>query len=262
MASSSAAAVAGNMPAPATRLEPDAIGVAQDMVIGMASSAPAATIGLVAGRARRGDRLRQRAGPAADRGPDDDHRERLPPVQHVERQLRGVVRVGRPGDQPLPGVPHRVADGRRLHHRHGRGDPAARPLGAGGVRLHLHRTPGRGSPSAAWSGVVMLVIAVVGIKITAKTQVGMALVEYLILIGPRRGRPGLGAQPPPGHAAHHQGLVQPVRHRRQGRRGGRVPDRGVRLRRLGRHPVRQRRGQAPAAPTRGGRRSSRSASSR
>jgi amino acid transporter len=32
-------------------------------------------------------------------------------------------------------------------------------------------------------GVVMLVIAVVGIKITAKTQVGMALVEYLILIG-------------------------------------------------------------------------------
>src|ERR1700720_2011727 len=35
------------MPAPATRLEPDAIGVAQDMVIGMASSAPAATIGLV-----------------------------------------------------------------------------------------------------------------------------------------------------------------------------------------------------------------------
>ena len=47
MASSSAAAVAGNTPASATRLEPDAIGVAQDMVIGMASSAPAATIGLV-----------------------------------------------------------------------------------------------------------------------------------------------------------------------------------------------------------------------
>src|SRR5580658_10752892 len=34
------------VPAPATRLEPDAIGVAQDTVIGMASSAPAATIGL------------------------------------------------------------------------------------------------------------------------------------------------------------------------------------------------------------------------
>jgi amino acid transporter len=35
------------VPAPAARLEPNAIGVAQDMVIGMASSAPAATIGLV-----------------------------------------------------------------------------------------------------------------------------------------------------------------------------------------------------------------------
>ena len=31
---------------PAARLEPNAIGVAQDTVIGMASSAPAATIGL------------------------------------------------------------------------------------------------------------------------------------------------------------------------------------------------------------------------
>ena len=29
----------------------------------------------------------------------------------------------------------------------------------------------------------MLVIAVVGIRITARTQVGMALVEYLILVG-------------------------------------------------------------------------------
>ena len=29
----------------------------------------------------------------------------------------------------------------------------------------------------------MLVIAVVGIKITARTQVGMAIVEYVILVG-------------------------------------------------------------------------------
>ena len=40
------AALAGSSTAPAARLEPDAIGVAQDTVIGMASSAPAATIGL------------------------------------------------------------------------------------------------------------------------------------------------------------------------------------------------------------------------
>src|SRR3984957_15370803 len=40
------AAVAGTAGTPAARLEPDAIGVAQDVVIGMASSAPAATGGL------------------------------------------------------------------------------------------------------------------------------------------------------------------------------------------------------------------------
>ena len=32
-------------------------------------------------------------------------------------------------------------------------------------------------------GLIMLVIAVIGIKITARVQVGMALVEYLILVG-------------------------------------------------------------------------------
>ena len=40
------ATLAGASTAPRPRLEPDAIGVAQDTVIGMASSAPAATIGL------------------------------------------------------------------------------------------------------------------------------------------------------------------------------------------------------------------------
>src|SRR6185437_2005782 len=32
-------------------------------------------------------------------------------------------------------------------------------------------------------GIVMLIIAIVGIRITARTQVGIALIEYLILIG-------------------------------------------------------------------------------
>src|SRR6266705_681203 len=42
----SPATVAGITPAPGATLEPDAIGAAQDTIIGMASSAPAATIGL------------------------------------------------------------------------------------------------------------------------------------------------------------------------------------------------------------------------
>src|SRR6202167_4104118 len=46
MADQSAATLAGTASAPVARLEPDAIGVAQDTVIGMASSAPAATVGL------------------------------------------------------------------------------------------------------------------------------------------------------------------------------------------------------------------------
>src|SRR5258708_329883 len=46
MTDRSAAAVTGAAPAPPARLEPNAIGVAQDTVIGMASSAPAATVGL------------------------------------------------------------------------------------------------------------------------------------------------------------------------------------------------------------------------
>ncbi|HUC59963.1 MAG TPA: APC family permease [Streptosporangiaceae bacterium] len=41
-----APALAGNAPGPTARLEPDAIGVAQDTVIGMASSAPGVSVGL------------------------------------------------------------------------------------------------------------------------------------------------------------------------------------------------------------------------
>ena len=40
------APVAETTPPSGTRLEPDAIGAAQDTIIGMASSAPAATVGL------------------------------------------------------------------------------------------------------------------------------------------------------------------------------------------------------------------------
>src|SRR6201987_2186829 len=46
MSEQAAASVSGTMPSPVARLEPNAIGVVQDTVIGMASSAPAATVGL------------------------------------------------------------------------------------------------------------------------------------------------------------------------------------------------------------------------
>src|ERR1700742_3302781 len=47
MTEPSATALPGTAPAPPTRLEPDAIGVAQDTVIGMATSAPAAVVALI-----------------------------------------------------------------------------------------------------------------------------------------------------------------------------------------------------------------------
>src|SRR5271155_4874541 len=46
MTEQTAPAATGAAPAPLARLEPNAIGAAQDTVIGMASSAPAATVGL------------------------------------------------------------------------------------------------------------------------------------------------------------------------------------------------------------------------
>src|SRR5579862_3083621 len=46
MTEPSATALPGTAPAPPARLEPDAIGVAQDTVIGMATSAPAAVVAI------------------------------------------------------------------------------------------------------------------------------------------------------------------------------------------------------------------------
>src|SRR5581483_7903542 len=46
MSERSATALPSTVPVPPTRLEPDAIGVAQDTVIGMATSAPAAVVAL------------------------------------------------------------------------------------------------------------------------------------------------------------------------------------------------------------------------
>ena len=46
MTDHSAATVAGIARVPSAKLEPDAIGAAPDTIIGMASSAPAATVGL------------------------------------------------------------------------------------------------------------------------------------------------------------------------------------------------------------------------
>ena len=237
-------AVEGTGLAPAARLEPDAIGVAQDTVIGMASSAPAATIGLsLAGLA---------AATAYGSGPillltaipmliiANAYRRCNMWNANCGASFEWVGRAINPYLGFLTGWLMVVA--------YIIGTVAEILLLGPSVLAVFGSTS---TNTWAWIaigsavGVIMLVIAVVGIRITARAQVGMAVVEYLILIGLAIAGLVFGARPPPGTLPDHQGLVQPVRDRRQGQRGGRVPDRGVRLRRLGRHPVRQRGGQAP-----------------
>ena len=198
----------------------------------------------VAGCLGGGDRLRQRADLDPHRHPDADHCQRLPAAEPVEGEHRRVLRVGRPGDQPLSRLPDRLADDRRLHHRDGGRGAPARPVGARRVRLQFHEHLGlrghrlRGGPDHAGDRRGRYQDHGPG-----PGQHGPGGVPDPDRPGDRR--PGVRAGPPPRLGADHQGLVQPVRRQRQGRRGGRVPGRGVRLRRLGRHPVRQRGSQAP-----------------
>jgi amino acid transporter len=182
VASSSAAAVAGNMPAPVTRLEPDAIGVAQDTVIGMASSAPAATIGLVL------------AGLVAATAYGSGLILLLMalPMMVIANAYRRCNTWNANCGASFEWV------GRAINPYLGflTGWLMVAAYITGTVAEILLLGPSVlavfGSTSTnAWAWIVigsvvaavMLVVAVVGIKITAKTQVGMALIEYLILVG-------------------------------------------------------------------------------
>jgi amino acid transporter len=181
MTDSSSTALAGTT-APAARLEPDAIGVAQDTVIGMASSAPAASVALT---------------------------------------LTALVAAVHYGTGPvilLTAIPMLIIANsyRRLNLWNANcgasfewvGRSISPDLGfltgwlmiaayviatVSGIEVlgpSVLAVFGQNS-SSTWAnigigtavGLVMLIIAIVGIRITARTQVGMATVEYVILIG-------------------------------------------------------------------------------
>jgi amino acid transporter len=180
MASSSA--VAGNVPVPVPRLQPDAIGAAQDTVIGMASSAPAATIGLSLAALAA----------AAAYGSGPVLLLMAVPMMVIANAYRrcnmwnancgaSFEWVGRAIDPYLG-----FLTGWLMVVAYIIGTVAEILLLGPSVLAVFGSTS---TNTWAWIaigsavGVLMLVIAVVGIKITAKTQVGMALVEYLILIG-------------------------------------------------------------------------------
>src|SRR6185312_5604750 len=176
------AAVVGIPPAPPARLEPNAIGVAQDTVIGMASSAPAATVGLsVAALA---------AATAYGSGPililtaipmliiANSYRRLNLWNANCGASFEWVGRAINPYLGFLTGwlmvaayIIGTVAEVLLL------GPSVLAVFGSNSTSTWAYVGIG------AAVGVVMLVIAVVGIRITARVQVGMALVEYLILIG-------------------------------------------------------------------------------
>ena len=181
MADQTAASLPSAGPAHAARLEPDAIGVAQDTVIGMASSAPAASVGLT---------------------------------------LTGVAAATAYGTGPiiiLTAIPMLIIANayRRLNVWNANCGASFEWVGRA-INPYLGFLTGwlmiaayviatvsgvevlgpsvlavfGSNSTSTWSniaigtavGLVMLIIAVVGIRFTAKSQVAMAAVEYTILM--------------------------------------------------------------------------------
>jgi len=182
MSEQTASSVAGAMPAPVARLEPDAIGVAQDTVIGMASSAPAATVGLsllvlvTATGYGAGPILLLTAIPMLIIA--NAYRRLNLWNANCGASFEWVGRAINPYLGYLTGwlmvaayIIGTVAEVLLL------GPSVLAVFGSTSNNTNAYILIGIAV------GIVMLVIAIVGIRITARTQVGMALVEYLILIG-------------------------------------------------------------------------------
>src|SRR5438270_9086396 len=178
----SGATAAGITPAPGAKLEPDAIGAAQDTVSGMASSAPAATVGLslaalaaataygsgpilvltaipmliIANACRRLNLWRANTGAS---------------FEWVGRAinpylgfLTGWLMISAYVIATVSGV---------------------EVLGPSVLAIFGSNSNSTWANIAISTAValLMLVIAVIGIRITARTQVGMAFIEYAILVG-------------------------------------------------------------------------------
>src|SRR5262245_11248102 len=182
MSERTASSVAGSVPSPVARLEPNAIGVAQDTVIGMASSAPAATVGLsiallaAATAYGAGPILLLTAIPMLI-------------IANAYRRLNlwnancgaSFEWVGRAINPYLGFITGWLMVAAYII------GTVAEVLLLGPSVLAVF-----GSTSTnTWGyvgigcavGVVMLIVAVVGIRITARTQVGIAAIEYAILVG-------------------------------------------------------------------------------
>ena len=166
----------------ATGLEPDAIGVIQDTVIGMAASAPSASVGLtIAGLA---------AATAYGSGPVIILT--AIPMLIIANAYRRLNMWNANAGASFEWVGRAINP--YLGFQTGWLMVAAYILGTiSGVEILAPTVLAAfgNNSSSTWGNiaidtalaVVVLAIAIVGIKITARTQLGMALVEYVILIG-------------------------------------------------------------------------------
>ena len=182
MTESSATRLPGTAPAPPAKLEPDAIGVVQDTIIGMSGSAPAAVVAITLATLA--------ATSAYGSGPiiivlaipmiiiANAYRRLNLWNANAGASFEWVGRAINPYLGFLTGwlmiaayVIATVSGVEVL------GPSVLAVFGSDSTSTWANIAIGTGV------GVVMLVIAVVGIKITARAQVGMAVVEYGILIG-------------------------------------------------------------------------------
>jgi amino acid transporter len=176
-----AAGVAGRAPGRETGLEPNAIGVVQDTVIGMASSAPAATVGLTLASLA--------ATTAYGSGPillltaipmliiANAYRRLNMWNAHAGASFEWVGRAINPYLGFLTGwlmvVAYIIGT-----------VSAVEVIGPSLITVFGGTdTPGKDFAIAAAVGLVMLVIAIVGIKITARAQIAMGVTEWAILLG-------------------------------------------------------------------------------
>ncbi len=163
-------------------LEPDAIGVVQDTVIGMAASAPAASVGLTIAALAA----------AAAYGSGPVIILTAIPMLIIANAYRRLNMWSANAGASFEWVGRAINP--YLGYQTGWLMVAAYILGTiSGVEIlaptvlaafgnNSNNTWGNIGIDTAL-GLIVLVIAVIGIKITARTQVGMALIEYVILIG-------------------------------------------------------------------------------
>ena len=182
MTEPSATALPGTAPAPPARLEPDAIDVAQDTIIGMATSAPAAVVAITLAS----------LAVTADYGGGATLLISAVPMLIIANAYRRLNMWNANSGASFEWV------GRSINPY--LGFLTGWLMIAGYVLGTLSGVEVLGpsvlavfgsSANSQWAnvaiatavGLVMLVIAVIGIRITARTQVVLAAVEYTILIG-------------------------------------------------------------------------------